>query len=200
MPHAVRVAAPLDPSRRRVQPAGLSNASAAVADRLLLGRLGLTLTSTRKIIQATASLGPAAAFLILALNAAATPRASPPAAPPPPGADLGADEGDEGDEGGLALMLALLTALSTVALGLGAFTHSGYWANIMDVAPRHAGVLLGISNTLATLPGILCNLTTGWILQALGMPGWTLIFASACGLELAGTTVYLAFASAKPQF
>ena len=70
----------------------------------------------------------------------------------------------------------------------------------MDVAPRHAGVLLGLSNTLATLPGILCNITTGWILQAMGLPGWTLIFGIACSLELAGTCTYLWLASGEAQF
>ena len=69
----------------------------------------------------------------------------------------------------------------------------------MDVAPRHAGVLLGISNTIATLPGILCNLTTGWILEALGLRGWALIFGFACALELAGVSVYLAWATGEPQ-
>ena len=43
---------------------------------------------------------------------------------------------------------AATAALSTVAVGFGAFSQSGFWANILDVAPSHAGVLLGISNTL----------------------------------------------------
>ena len=29
---------------------------------------------------------------------------------------------------------------------MGAIVQSAYWANIMDVAPQHAGILLGISN------------------------------------------------------
>ena len=31
---------------------------------------------------------------------------------------------------------------------------SGYLSNMLDLAPRHAGALMGISNTVATLPGV----------------------------------------------
>ena len=174
----------------------LSNASAALADRVLLRRWRLSLTHTRKLMQAIAQLGPATAFLLLAVAAAALPPppTSPPAPPPAPLPAPGAAGGGEA-----AGLLALLTALSCVALGLGAFTHTGFWANIMDVAPRHAGLLLGVSNTAATLPGILCNLSTGWILEGLGMPGWTLIFAIACAMELLGVSTYLWFASGEVQ-
>ena len=35
--------------------------------------------------------------------------------------------------------------------------------NYLDVAPQHASVLMGISNTFATLAGILTPLVTGFI-------------------------------------
>ena len=37
--------------------------------------------------------------------------------------------------------------------------------NHLDIAPKHAGVLMGISNTIATLPGIISPLITGYIVQ-----------------------------------
>jgi ACS family sodium-dependent inorganic phosphate cotransporter len=37
--------------------------------------------------------------------------------------------------------------------------------NHLDIAPQHAGVLMGISNTVATLPGIISPLVTGFIVQ-----------------------------------
>ena len=46
------------------------------------------------------------------------------------------------------------------AVGFGAFSHAGYWANIVDIGPNHAGTLCGISNTIATLPGVLANVRT----------------------------------------
>ncbi len=35
------------------------------------------------------------------------------------------------------------------------------WANVIDISPAHAGYLLGIVNTVGTLPGMLGNSTTG---------------------------------------
>ena len=61
---------------------GCSNASAAVADRLLLRRLRLSLTRTRKIIEGAAKIVPAAAFLVLALTATAVSDDASPPAPP----------------------------------------------------------------------------------------------------------------------
>lgn len=35
--------------------------------------------------------------------------------------------------------------------------------NHLDVAPQHASVLMGISNTFATIPGIVSPIITGYI-------------------------------------
>ena len=93
---------------------------------------------------------------------------------------------------------ATSTALACAAVGFGAVAQSAFWSNTMDVAPRHAGVLLGISNTLATLPGILCNLSTGWLLEH-GY-GWPPVLALAAALELGGGCVYVACARGEAQF
>lgn len=37
--------------------------------------------------------------------------------------------------------------------------------NHLDVAPQHASVLMGISNTFATIPGIVSPALTGFIVQ-----------------------------------
>ena len=65
--------------------------------------------------------------------------------------------------GGLAVCLLLVTAVDTVwaAIGIlclgklfGAAGIGGFNVNHMDVAPRHAGTLMGITNTAGTIPGI----------------------------------------------
>ena len=89
-------------------------------------------------------------------------------------------------------------ALACGAIGLGALVQSAFWANLMDVAPKHVGILLGISNTMATLPGILCNISTGYLLDH-GY-GWPPVLAFAAGLELIGAIVYTSCASGEPQF
>ena len=43
----------------------------------------------------------------------------------------------------------------TVALGCTAFGRSAYSINHVDIAPRFAGVLFGLTNTVATIPGMI---------------------------------------------
>ena len=45
----------------------------------------------------------------------------------------------------------LAIALMCAALGLGSFALSGYASNHLDIAPRYAGALMGLSNTAGTL-------------------------------------------------
>ena len=85
-----------------------------------------------------------------------------------------------------------VSALMAGALGFGAFSHSGYWSNILDIGPQHAGVLLGISNTIATFPGILANISTGYILSRDGRDkGWDTVFGLAISLYVFGLSYYL---------
>jgi len=53
----------------------------------------------------------------------------------------------------------------TFSVGLGAFSISGYLANPLDIAPQFSSIILGISNTLATVPGLISPIVTGFIVQ-----------------------------------
>lgn len=44
--------------------------------------------------------------------------------------------------------------LLTMGVGMGGLVWSGFSVNIIDIAPRYAGLLMGISNCIATVPGI----------------------------------------------
>ena len=92
---------------------------------------------------------------------------------------------------------AITSVLSTVAIACGALMQSGCWANVLDVAPAHAGVLLGISNTIATFPGVICNLAAGYFLEA-GF-GWRPIFVLSASFELLGALTFTAFGTAEVQ-
>jgi ACS family sodium-dependent inorganic phosphate cotransporter len=39
---------------------------------------------------------------------------------------------------------------------------------MVDIAPNHAGFIMGISNSFATLPGVFGNILTGFILDRTG--------------------------------
>ncbi|GAB4858160.1 Probable anion transporter 5 [Ancistrocladus abbreviatus] len=55
---------------------------------------------------------------------------------------------------------------SSVALGFLALGRAGFAVNHMDIAPRYAGIVMGVSNTAGTLAGIVGVELTGQLLEA----------------------------------
>lgn len=51
----------------------------------------------------------------------------------------------------------------TLAVGFGGLAWSGFIVNHLDIAPRYASLLLGISNCFATIPGIVSPLIVGFV-------------------------------------
>ncbi len=51
----------------------------------------------------------------------------------------------------------------TFAVGFGGLAWSGFIVNHLDIAPRYASILLGISNCIATIPGIISPTVVGLI-------------------------------------
>jgi len=93
-----------------------------------------------------------------------------------------------------------VTAITIMTIGsaLGAFAVSGFFVNHMDIAPEHAGTLMGITNTAGTIPGIVGVLVSGWILDVTG--SWALVFQVAAGVAAFGLIFYLIFGSGERQF
>ena len=78
--------------------------------------------------------------------------------------------------------LAALVLLCGAA-GLLGCAWSGYAPNGLDLDPRHAAQITGLSNTIATIPGIVGVAVTGWLLDATG--SYAAIFvltAAVCGI------------------
>ena len=68
-------------------------------------------------------------------------------------------------------------------------SHSGAMANILDLtagSAAHAGMLMGVANTVGTVPGIVANLVTGRMLGRSGGPHWDDVFALGVGVYLVG--------------
>jgi MFS family permease len=89
-------------------------------------------------------------------------------------------------------------AIMSVGNALGAAVTGGFAVNHMDIAPRHAGTLMGITNTAGTIPGIIGVYVSGLILELTG--SWALVFQVAAGITLVGLVVYLLLASGTRQF
>lgn len=109
--------------------------------------------------------------------------------------------------GGPCLMLLLVGYVETapmaiLLMSLGnlflAFSAGGYAVNHLDVAPRYAGTLMGMSNTAGTIPGIVGVAVSGYILEVTN--SWLLVFQLAAGVYLLGMLFYLKFASGEQQF
>lgn len=109
--------------------------------------------------------------------------------------------------GGISLSLLVVGYVDTVWLAitimtlgsmLGAFVTGGFSVNHMDIAPRHAGTLMGITNTAGTIPGIIGIYVSGMILDATG--SWVLVFQLAAAVTLFGLICYLLMASGQKQF
>jgi MFS transporter, ACS family, solute carrier family 17 (sodium-dependent inorganic phosphate cotransporter), other len=65
----------------------------------------------------------------------------------------------------LASSALMATVLITIATGGMALGVAGFAANHLDIAPQYAGILMGLSNTFAQLPGIVGVALTGLIVD-----------------------------------
>jgi MFS transporter, ACS family, solute carrier family 17 (sodium-dependent inorganic phosphate cotransporter), other len=106
--------------------------------------------------------------------------------------------------GGAGIFLLLLPSVTSLtaglimmcaASGLGACVIAGFAPNSFDIAPRHADVIWGISNTLATLPGIVGVFITGWLADRTG--SFAAPFVLTAGLSLLGAVVFLILGSGE---
>lgn len=75
------------------------------------------------------------------------------------------------------------------ALGLTALTWAGYSPNHLEIAPRYADILLGLTNTFGTVPGIIGVAVTGWLVEVTGT--YDAAFMLAAGLNVSGAIVWL---------
>ncbi|VVC29086.1 Major facilitator superfamily,Major facilitator superfamily domain [Cinara cedri] len=87
----------------------------------------------------------------------------------------------------------------TLAVGLGAFAWAGFSINPLDIAPQYASILLGISNTFATIPGIISPMLAGVIVKHKSAEEWQWVFLISSGIYLLGSVFYGIFASGKRQ-
>ena len=81
------------------------------------------------------------------------------------------------------------------ALGALAMTWGGFISNHLDIAPRHADVLMGITNTAGTIPGVVGVTVTGWLVDASG--SYTSAFVLAACVNVFGAVVWALFATAR---
>jgi len=75
---------------------------------------------------------------------------------------------------------------------------SAYGVNHLDVSPAHAGVLMGISNTIATIPGIIGVAVAGFIVEATN--SFSAVFLLIVVVYAVGLVGYVTWASGERRF
>ena len=89
-------------------------------------------------------------------------------------------------------------ALVTLSLGLSSFSLAGLYCNHADLSPKYAPFLIGATNTVGALPGIVGVVFVGWIYDK--SESWALsLFAPSIFLFLVGTVVFVLYGTATPQ-
>ncbi|CAH0720449.1 unnamed protein product, partial [Brenthis ino] len=99
--------------------------------------------------------------------------------------------------GGARALAVALTAVGVTAIG-GMFC--GFLSNHIDIAPNFAGTLMALTNTIATIPGIVVPIFVGYLTH--GNPtisAWRVIFFVTIALYVIEIIVYMIFGSGEQQ-
>ncbi|XP_006871188.1 PREDICTED: vesicular glutamate transporter 3 [Chrysochloris asiatica] len=86
-----------------------------------------------------------------------------------------------------------------LAVGFSGFAISGFNVNHLDIAPRYASILMGISNGVGTLSGMVCPLIVGALTKHKTREEWQNVFVIAAMVHYSGVIFYGVFASGEKQ-
>jgi len=108
-----------------------------------------------------------------------------------------------GSSGFLMLTIHATTPAEAILLVCGAlgalgFTWAGYAPNHLEIAPRHADILMGVTNTAGTLPGIIGVAVSGWLLDTTG--SYVSVFMLAAGITSVGALIWIVFQKSTPIY
>ena len=93
-----------------------------------------------------------------------------------------------------SISIPAAVSFMVATVGVSGFTGSGFGVNHMDISPKYAGVLMGLTNSFGTIHGIVGVMLTGWILKR--TDSWPLVFLIAAGIYVFAAIFYVLFARA----
>ncbi|ELK30684.1 Sodium-dependent phosphate transport protein 3 [Myotis davidii] len=104
----------------------------------------------------------------------------------------------------VALPFVASSYVTTVVLlilipGTSNLCDSGFIINTLDIAPRYASFLMGISRGFGLLAGIISSTATGFLISQDSASGWRHVFFLAAAVNLFGLVFYLTFGRAELQ-
>ncbi|KAI5091729.1 sialin isoform X1, partial [Silurus meridionalis] len=93
----------------------------------------------------------------------------------------------------------LAVTFLTLSTTLGGFSAAGVFINQLDIAPQYAGILLGITNTFGTLPGVAAPMAVGYLTNNHTLMGWRTVFYVSAGVSGFGALYYSLFGNGEIQ-
>ena len=94
----------------------------------------------------------------------------------------------------------LVVALLCLAQGLAGFCVGGFNVNHVDIASNYAGEIMGFSNMLSTICGVIAPTVIGIIIE--GNPSreqWHQVFSITAGINIAGALVFMILGKGEEQ-
>jgi len=85
------------------------------------------------------------------------------------------------------------------AVGFSGFAISGFNVNHLDIAPKYASVLMGLSNGAGTFSGMICPLLVSYLTRDKKVSDWKQVFIIAACIHIFGVIFYAIFASGERQ-
>ncbi|GAB0100081.1 hypothetical protein DMENIID0001_160640 [Sergentomyia squamirostris] len=87
----------------------------------------------------------------------------------------------------------------TIAVGSNSLSWSGYVVNPLDIAPSHASIIMGLSNSFGTLAGMLSPILMGFIVTDGSREQWQIMFFISAGVYLFGCIFCMIFVRGRLQ-
>ncbi|XP_046544379.1 sialin-like [Haliotis rubra] len=92
----------------------------------------------------------------------------------------------------------MAVTLLTLGVGMSGFTLSGFSINHIDIAPRFAGILMGISNSFGTTTGFIGPVVVGVLTKDNPSMGqWRVFFLITAAIYACGGIVFLLFSEGE---
>ncbi|XP_035826364.1 sialin [Aplysia californica] len=89
--------------------------------------------------------------------------------------------------------------LLCLCVGFMGLNRSGYTVNHLDLAPAYAGILFGITNTAATIPGMIAPLVAGAMTPNRSAEEWRSVFYVCGAVAAVGGIIYVILADGELQ-
>uniref|UniRef100_A0A0B7AY25 Major facilitator superfamily (MFS) profile domain-containing protein n=1 Tax=Arion vulgaris TaxID=1028688 RepID=A0A0B7AY25_9EUPU len=93
----------------------------------------------------------------------------------------------------VAIAMLCLSSICT------SFNRAGYLVNHLDLAPSYAGILFGITNTAATIPGMIAPMVAGALTPNGTADEWRIVFYVCSGVAATGSLLFFILAEGTLQ-